>query len=477
MRGNNGYDFVVVGGGSAGYAAARTAASKGLRVAVVDGSDELGGLCILRGCMPSKTLIESATRAEVIRRAGEFGLEACLKRVDGAAIIARKRRLIGDFADYRRSQLEAGRFELVRGMARFTGRAGMEVTMLGGGTRAINFRAALVATGSVISRPEIEGLEGAGYLTSDDVLDLEVIPRSVVVLGGGAVALELASYFLGLGVEVSLVQRSGHVLSGGDEDVARAVEGGLRARGMRVFTGTRLRCAGMHGEGMRFVEFEQGGELVRVEGEVIVQALGRRPNTDRLGLEAADVAVERGGILVDATQRSVSNPVIFAAGDVCGPYEVVHVAIQQGEIAARNAARLLAGEPEGQWEKMDYALRLYAVFTQPEVATVGMSEKDAAALGLEVASACYPFDDHGKSIVMGETHGFVKLVAERATGRLLGGAVVGPHASELIHEVVVGLAAGMTASEFAAVPHYHPTLSEIWTYPAEELAELSGGGC
>lgn len=472
MREKKDFDVVVLGGGSAGYAAARTAVAEGLSVAVVDGSEELGGLCILRGCMPSKTLIESASRATTIRRASEFGLIAEPPQVDGAAIIARKRRLIAEFVSYRTGQLQDGRFTLVRGIAQFTGRNTIEIQMHNGGRQSLTFRAALVATGSVIAHPPIHGIEQAGYLTSDDVLELADIPRSAIVLGGGAVALELASYLLGLGVKVALVQRSSHVLSAGDEDVARALEEGLQARGMNIFTGTKLLRAGKLTPTERFVEFEHHGKPTSLTAEVILQALGRRPNTDTLGLSEADVRTEAGRIVVDTTQRSVSNPSIYAAGDVCGPYEIVHIAIQQGEIAARNIARQLANKPVSELEQIDYTLRLYAVFTDPEVATVGIDEKQAEAHGVDLAVASYPFDDHGKSIVMGETHGFVKLLADRATGKLVGGAVVGPHASELIHEIVVALAAGLTPSQFAAIPHYHPTLSEIWTYPAEELSDL-----
>jgi pyruvate/2-oxoglutarate dehydrogenase complex dihydrolipoamide dehydrogenase (E3) component len=162
-------------------------------------------------------------------------------------------------------------------------------------------------------------------------------------------------------------------------------------------------------------------------------------------------------------------PHIFGAGDVTGRLEVVHIAIEQGEIAARNAARLLRAAEE-PLEAIDYRLRLFAVFTEPEAAMVGLTEREAGELGLDFAAAAYPFDDHGKSIVHGRTDGFVKLIADRRSGEIIGGAVVGPHASELIHEVVVAMRYRATVGQFLKIPHYHPTLSEIWTYPAEELA-------
>lgn len=204
----------------------------------------------------------------------------------------------------------------------------------------------------------------------------------------------------------------------------------------------------------------------------ILQALGRSPNTDGLSLENAGVEFADDGKKVGTNlQQATSQPHIFAAGDVCGPHEIVHIAIEQGEIAAENAAILL-GKSDGSPREMNYRLKLLGILTHPEVAMVGMSETEAKAEGRAVKADSYPFDDHGKSMVMGETHGFVKLIADAETGEIVGGAVVGPEAVDLIHEIVVAMHFKATAADLAKVPHYHPTLSEIWTYPAEELAEL-----
>jgi pyruvate/2-oxoglutarate dehydrogenase complex dihydrolipoamide dehydrogenase (E3) component len=207
-----------------------------------------------------------------------------------------------------------------------------------------------------------------------------------------------------------------------------------------------------------------------VEADLVLNALGRRPAIGRLGLENAGVALEGHAICADLEQRTTA-PHLFAAGDCCGPYEVVHIAITQAETAAKNAAALLRGEKP---TALDYRLKLFAAFTEPQMASCGMTEQEAREMGLKVLTASYPFADHGKSIVKGETDGFVKLIADADTGAILGGAVVGPEASELIHEIVVAMAFHGTAGQLALVPHYHPTLSEIWTYPAEELAEKVG---
>lgn len=462
------FDFVVVGGGSGGYAAARTAADEGLRTAVIDGSEELGGLCILRGCMPSKTLIESANRLQDMREAGEFGLQAGNPGFDGAKIIARKKRLISEFAQYRTGQLENGRFELIRGHARFAGPDKLVVRLRHGGEETIAARCILVATGSVIRHPDIPGLAEAAPLVSDDVLDNPQPPKSLLVLGAGPVALEMAHYHRALGSEVTVIQRSSQVLSSMDRDVADAVQHGMERQGTKFFLGGRILQAGRR-PGGKWVRVAHHDREETLEAEEILLALGRDAATAGLDLAAAGLDLPPGRPLATSDTQQTSVPHLFGAGDVTGKLEIVHIAIEQGEVAARNAARLLRAENE-PLETIDYRLRLFAVFTQPEVAMVGLSAREAGELTLDFAAATYPFNDHGKSIVHGRTEGFVKLLADRQTGELLGGAVVGPHASELIHEVVVALRYRATAAEFAKIPHYHPTLSEIWTYPAEELA-------
>jgi len=458
------YDFVVIGGGSGGYAAARTAVSLGLSTAVIEGGEEVGGLCILRGCMPSKTLIESGNRYRVLRHAREFGLSA--EKIGFAAeeIIARKRRLIAEFADYRKEQLEGGKFDFIRGRAEFLNPHSLRVILHGGGERIINLKSGCIATGSVINRPQIPGIELC--LISDDLLEMTKIPASAVVLGGGPVALEMAHYLESLGTKVTILQRNTQLLTGCDRDVADALAEAFRKRGMEVLCGTRLLRIEQSGDDI-VIHFEHGDKKQQVKADIVLNALGRRPNLAGLGLDKAGVALEGPAICTDLEQRTTACH-LFAAGDCCGPYEVVHIAITQGETAAKNVAALLKG---GSPVVMDYRLKLFAAFTEPQMASCGMTEQEAMESGHSVVTASYPFADHGKSIVKGETDGFVKLIADARDGKILGGAVVGPEASELIHEIVVAMAFHSTAGQLALVPHYHPTLSEIWTYPAEEIAE------
>lgn len=453
------YDVAVIGGGSGGYAAARTCAAGGLRTVVIEGGEEVGGLCILRGCMPTKALLHSAEVLHLARNCSPFGVRSQEVTFELAEIIARKDRLIKEFADFRRAQLESKRFDFVRARASFKDANTLELSS-GGEIRAKNF---VIATGSVIAAPPMPSLEEVGYITSDEALFLKKLPKSLIVLGGGAVAVEFAQFFRRLGVSVTLIQRSPHILKEEDEDAAKVIEAVFRREGMTVFTGTNLTCAWREG-GLKGVSFECEGQTIRVAAEEIFLGLGRVPNTADLGLEKAGVRVSLGRFLVNSEMQT-NVPHIFAAGDCTGLHEIVHIAIQQGEIAAHNIMH-----PETR-RAMDYRLLTSVIFTEPQIGRVGLTEKEARAEKIPHIAASYPFNDHGKSLIMNATDGFVKLLADPVSGAILGGCCAGPHGGELIHEIIAAMYKHMTVRELAAMPHYHPTLAEIWTYPAEELAD------
>jgi pyruvate/2-oxoglutarate dehydrogenase complex dihydrolipoamide dehydrogenase (E3) component len=457
------YDFVAVGGGSAGFNAARQAARLAGRVAVIDGADELGGLCILRGCMPSKTLIHVADVLHHARHAERLGLRVKVGGPDMPAVRGRKRRIIGEFAAHRRAQLASGSFELLRSHARFVAPHELE---LADGTRVVADRI-LIGTGSRVAWPPIPGLKESKPWTSDEVLDLDFVPQSVVVLGGGVVACELAQYLARLGSRVAQVQRSSHVLKEHAPDASAAVEQALRDDGIELFTGTSLRR--VHFDGAEYeVVFEKDGVEVVRRARHCLNALGRTPATDTLGLEAAGIErLATGHVRTDEFQAT-SVPGVYAAGDCAGPHEIVHVAIQQAEVAVRHAF----GQ---EVHPVDCRMLLQVVFTDPQLATVGRLQPELDRAGTPYVSASYPFDDHGKSILMEATRGHVKVLAAPTDGRLLGAEIVGRDAGELIHAFSVAMAGGMTASDMLRAPWYHPTLSEIITYPLEAIAEQVAG--
>ena len=324
------YDLAVVGAGSAGYAAARTAAGLGLKVAVIEGGKQVGGLCILRGCMPTKTMLESAHRNYEIERAKEFGIRVGKPKPDWKAILKRKDRLIGEFADYRREQLEKGKFTFYRAKGRFTGPHRLALEQVGKVRvpAEIEAKTFLVSTGSRTAKREIPGLEEAGYWTSDECLQVSKPVKSLIVLGGRAVALEFAQYYAHLGVKVTVIQRSDRLLPESDPEVGETLAKVFREQGSEVFCGTQIQRVVKKGKRKR-IEFLQNGKKRSVEAEQILQALGREPDLDSLNLWTAGVKTEKGKVVIQPTQQTnVAH--VFAAGDVCGPYEVVHLAIQQG---------------------------------------------------------------------------------------------------------------------------------------------------
>ena len=450
------HDLIIIGGGSAGYAAARTAQAEGADVGIVD-QGPLGGLCILRGCMPTKAILRSSDLAALIRRAPEFGLHSTNLQVNLAAIIERKNRLIKEFAKDRIQALQHPRFALYQEHAHF-----VSPTTIQAGPHRLSAKAYIIATGSVVSYIPIPGLEEAGYLTSDEALELETLPESMIVLGGGPVALELAQFFSRIGVVVTLIQRSAHILSGSDEDLVRPVEAHLQAEGMKIYTNTQIQYVD-RSKGQKTLHFLHQGQKKEVTATSILQALGRRPNIDGLNLEAAQVAHQTNAILVNKAMRT-SQPHIFAIGDVNGGYEIVHIAIEEGEIAGWNAVH-----PNLPPKHFSDRLKTQVVFTDPQVASVGLSERECLDRQLPYLVASYPFNDHGKSLCLGETYGHVKVLCHPQSGEILGGHIVGPEASELIHELIAIMYFRGTVHDLLRIPHYHPTLAEILTYPAEEL--------
>jgi pyruvate/2-oxoglutarate dehydrogenase complex dihydrolipoamide dehydrogenase (E3) component len=456
------YDLAVIGGGSGGYAAARTAVSEGLKTVILEGGEEVGGLCILRGCMPSKALLYAAEVLHLTNHAGPFGIRADDVRVNFAQVMARKNALIKEFADYRQQQLVNGKFKFLRALARFADPHTLELST-GERLTAGHF---VIATGSVIAPSPLPQLDDLAYLTSDTALSLSRLPKSLIVLGCGAVAAELAQFFVRFGVRVTIIQRSAHVLHDFDDDAATELERVLRREGINLYTGTKLLDARRVGDGKE-IAFGHGGQVLRVRAEEVLFALGRVPNIASLGLEGIGVRVEAGGIVTNA-QMQTNLPHIYAAGDCTGQYEIVHIAIQQGEVAAHNVAH-----PD-RMKSMDYRLLAEVIFTEPQVAVVGLTEKRARAGSRPYLAASYPFNDHGKSLIMEAKDGFVKLLANPASGEIIGGCCVGPVGGELIHEIIAAMHKHMTVHELAAMPHYHPTLAEIWTYPAEELAAKCG---
>lgn len=454
------YNFIILGGGSAGYAAARTAADARASVAIIDGADNLGGLCILRGCMPSKTLIYSAEVAHLAKQGKALGLNVPAATVDMPALQERKQRLVDGFAQYRLEQLHSERFDLYRQYARFKDPHTVELsdqTLL----QADKF---IISTGSTVQVPDLRGLKETPFLTSDEVLNLDSIPKSVIVLGGGVIACELAQFLLRAGSRVTLIQRSPHILKEASPEAASVLEQALRDEGCTLYTHTRIQNVNPTDEGGVQVTFTQGEDSpISVQAAVLFNALGRKPNTDRLNLQAAKVLTLPSGHIKTNDYQQTTNPNIYAAGDCCGPHEIVHIAVLQGEIATKHSLNAPVNP-------LNYNHLTKIIFTDPQIAQIGLTEGDLQRSNVSYLSASHPFNDHGKSNLMDANYGYVKVFSTTRDALVVGAECVGKDASELIHSMAVAITLKATVHDMLQVHWYHPTLSEIWTYPLEELA-------
>ena len=455
----NHFDYIVIGGGSGGYAAARTAREVCERVAIVDGANELGGLCILKGCMPSKTLLYSAEVLHLAQQEKAFGLSIPKAAIDMPALHERKLRTIAEFADYRKEQLGSDRFTLFRSKASFVDSKTIE---LEDGTKltADHF---MIATGSTVASPAIPGLNEAPFWTSDDILDLDLLPEKIIVLGGGIVACELAQFLRRIGSEVIQIQRSPHILKEASPEASNVIEAQFRKEGIELYTSTQLEKIEHDEKGFR-ATFSQGKKSHTVEAPYLLNALGRNPATEGLNLKAAGVNLRASGHIECNAEQQTSNPKIYACGDVAGPHEIVHVAIMQGEVAGRHATGRSV-------DAVNYDTLLGVTFTDPQIGQVGLNEEQLKKRGIDYISADYPFDDHGKSILMEAKAGYVKVLAERSTGTILGAECVSKDGGELIHAMAVAVTLKATAADLLKVHWYHPTLSEIWSYPLEDIAD------
>ena len=451
------HHIVILGAGSGGFAAARTARDLGADVCLID-EGPLGGLCILRGCMPSKALIASSDAAHDVREAGELGVHAGAVTIDFPHIMRRKRELIKEFADFRIEGIE--QFPLYTGHARFISPTEIQV----GGDTIVEGKKFIIATGSVVAPASaLHGLEDAGYIDSDGALELESLPKSLIVLGGGYIGCELGQFFSRMGVKTTIVLRSRHLLSGEDHDIGEALTEYFRSEGIEVHTDTKILRVTVRGE-QKVVHVEREG----VEGEVaaheLLYCLGRVPNVHGLECENAGVTCHAITGIDTNEAMQTGNPNVYAIGDVAAKHLLVHVAIYEGEIAARNAVL-------GTKEKAVYDLfKTHTVFSDPQVAVAGATERELQTKGIPYVKGVYDFAEHGKAMCLNKTKGFVKIVAAPDTGKILGAAVLGADGSDLIHEMIVAIHYGATVGDFIKIPHLHPTMSEIWTYPAEECA-------
>jgi len=453
LRGMQSYDVLVLGGGTAGTAAASAASAAGARVAVFN-DGELGGLCILRGCMPTKTMLHAAHLAHEARHSPTPGVSAAGVQIDFAAVMANKDAKVARFKRAKVDSIEAGDYELIDARARFTGPDTLEA-----GGKSYRFeRGAVIACGSVPSAPPIPGLEDVPYWNSDDVMALTEAPASIAVIGSGAIGLELAQFLARMGTQVTLLSRR-RVFTDAGPLIADEMEGALRAEpNFELLAPCTPERIARDGDGVALTLPE--GRVVRAQALLI--ATGREPAVDGLGLEAAGVELVGRRLHADRSLRT-TNPRVTVAGDATGDRLLLHVANWEGRVAGLNAY-----DREAQHE-VETRLHMTAVFTDPPLATVGVTEAEAQAEGREVVSASVRFPETGRAITQDTQHGACVLVADAHSGELLGAQVLGPRADDIVHTLGAILYYRGSARDMLAMPWYHPTLSEVLLSLARQL--------
>jgi dihydrolipoamide dehydrogenase len=451
--------LVVLGGGPGGYVAALRAAQLGASVTVVEARG-LGGTCLHRGCIPTKALVATAGVLTTVQRAKEFGVRVADQgAVDLREVVSRKNRIVHAQAQGIEQLFRAAKVTLIRGTGTLTGPRSVAVQEPDGRMQTVEGDGLIVATGSEPARPALFPFDGERVMTSDDLLDLAQLPASLVIVGGGVTGCEFAGIFRTFGTNVTIVEQLPRLVASEDEAVSALLLREMKRRGIRVALGTTVAAVEPSAHGVR-ITFSTGAT---VEAERVLVAVGRSLNSRAIGAEAAGLTVgPRGELRVDDGMETGVDGV-WAIGDVVGRKQLAHAASAQGEVAVERA---MGGRSRIAADRIPAG-----IFTVPEIGSVGLTESQARATGRPVSVGEFPFRGLAKSHVIGETAGFVKVVAAEDTGGILGVHIIGPHAAELIHEAVVAMQAEATVEDLVRAVHVHPTLAEV----VHEAAAAAGG--
>lgn len=475
------YDLVVIGGGPGGYPAAIHAGKHGAKVAIID-FDNVGGTCLNWGCIPTKTMIGSVAALEQARHAAEFGLKAENVGFDFGAVMSRKDKVVKTLVGGVEALLGKSKVKYVRGKGKIVDPHTVEAALADGKTERLTTKSIIIATGSVPSKVPIPGLDkggaagdvfidnseakarraagklgGTALWTSNEAVSATDVPKRLVVLGAGAVGTEFAYVYNGLGSKVTLIEMLPTIIPLVDAEAGKELQKILEKQGIDIMVGTKVESVDVAARKLVF-SGPKSGEL---EFDKLLVAVGRSPYTEGLGLETAGVTMDRRRIPVDEYMRT-NVPNIYAIGDVTGgKLALAHVATREGEVAADNAL--------GHTVKMDYRALPSCIYTEPEVAVTGMTEAEAREKGFDVEVGRFTFKFLGKAMAINETVGFVKIVSEKKYGEILGAAIIGPHASDLIHEICVSIKLESTIEELMRTVHAHPSLSEAVMEAAQDV--------
>ncbi len=447
------FDVIILGGGTGGYVAAIRAAQLGLKTALVD-AGRVGGTCLHRGCIPTKALLHTAELYHTFQHRDEFGITADNVGLDYGRAMVKKDKVVTQLWKGVEFLLKKNNVTVVAGWGRLLDASHIEVTSDSKKT-TLTAKDIVLATGSVPRELPDLPFDGNKILSSDHILEKTDIPKSIVILGGGAIGVEFASMYNDFGADVTLIEMLPHILPQDDEEVAGELHKMLSRRGIKILSGTKfdLKSVKKSAKGVTGQVTGPDGKVSEVGGEVLLVAVGRKAITEDVGLETAGVKVDRGFVTVDDHYRT-NIPHIYAIGDLIGGYLLAHVASHEGMIAVETIA---GRDPE----LLDPTRVPRVTYSRPEVASVGLTAKEAEERGYTVKVGVFPFRANGKALILGEAEGIVKLVADKKTDALLGAHIVGPHASDYINEMALARFLEATAWEVAESVHAHPTVSEV----------------
>lgn len=444
------YDLIVIGGGPAGYTAAALGAKKGMKTALIE-QKAIGGTCLNEGCIPTKTLMHGT---ELYREAkGGEGIGICAGELscDMEKLQGYKEKVIGELQKGIVMMLKQNKVTVyqAKGQILETSASGIKVQA---GEEVLEGSRALIASGSIPMKLPIPGIDLEGVLDSTGMLSEKQIPKSLLIIGGGVIGVEFATIYHALGCKVTIVEALDKILAGLDREISQSMKMQFKKMGIQLHTGARVKE--IHREEELFCTFVEKDQEISVSCEKILVAAGRRADTSGLFKEGISVEMDRGRVLVDESFRT-SLPNLYAVGDVIGGIQLAHTAMAE----AVNAVCAMAGEEPS----MKAGLVPSCIYTSPEIACVGMTADEAKEAGVEAVSAKYLTSANGKSVLSGQERGFVKLVAEKSTGKLLGAQLFCARATDMVSELSVAIAAGLTVKDVAGVIHPHPTFSEgIW---------------
>jgi len=434
--------IVVIGGGPGGYPAAIRAAQLGAKVTIIE-KDQFGGTCLNRGCIPTKSLLQSAGIYHGAKNAEVFGVKASGVVLDFPAVMKRKNTVVKQLVGGLGGILKSHGMKIVNGTGTLLDATTVKVVETGEEIKADKI---IIATGSVPSRVPIEGIDQDGVITSDEALNLEKLPKSILIIGGGVLGMEFAQVLSRMDVEVTVVEMLPQILPYEDAEIAGAFANLIKKEGVEIHTNISVNKIAAKGK-KKLVTF---GDTQK-EVDLVLVAVGRSPYTEGLGLDKAGIAMDKNFIKVNEYLETSAKGV-YAIGDVIGNFMLAHVATAEGECAALNAL--------GQPHRMNYRSTPRAVYTTPEVASVGLSEADAKKQYGDVQIGRFPFVGCGKALVINETNGLVKIIADKKYGEVLGVAILGPHATDLINEAALAIQMEATFEEIAHTIHAHPTIAE-----------------